>query len=137
MSSTAHTAFFGDGEHVFDLAKPEIVRELEAATGAGIGALAQRVLATRTFAHADLEHILRLGLIGGGLDPKTAARLVKHYLPMRPLIEAEVVAADVLNALWIGTPAEAEPTHEQIMNGAITGSMGAAITAAVASEAQS
>ncbi|NEU14585.1 gene transfer agent family protein [Methylobacterium sp. BTF04] len=115
MSATAITLFFGDLEHAFDLAQPEIVRELEAKTGVGIGALVQRVVHTREFAHADLEHTIRLGLIGGGMSPKIAAGLVANYLPVQPLAETMIVAVNVLTALWFGvTPAETSP--ERIMN---------------------
>lgn len=109
MRSTAHTAFFGDAEHVFDLAKPELIRELEHATGAGIGALCIRVIESRQFRHADLEHTLRLGLVGGGMAPADAARLVANYLPARPLEEAQILAMGVLGALWFGTPVEEVP----------------------------
>jgi len=110
MSRTSHTAFFGDAEHVFDLARPEIVRELEAVTSTGIGALVTRVCETRQFHHADLEHVLRLGLVGGGLDAKTAARLVAHYLPLMPLAEAQIVAMGALGALWFGVKTSDEAT---------------------------
>lgn len=115
MSATAVTLFFGDADHAFDLAKPEIVRELEAKTGTGIGALCNRVIHTREFAHADLEHTLRLGLIGGGMSPETAARLVANYLPLQPLAETMIVAVGVLGALWLGA-APAKPVFEQNMN---------------------
>lgn len=115
MSATAFTVFFGDMDHTFDLGKPEIVRELEAKTGVGIGALCNRVIHTREFAHADLEHTLRLGLIGGGMSPKIAAGLVANYLPLQPLVETMIVAVGVLGALWFGT-APAKPVSEQIMN---------------------
>lgn len=108
MSKTAHVAFFGDMEHRFDLAQPEIVRELEAVAGAGIGAIVGRVIEARTFYRADLEAVIRLGLIGGGLNPQAAARLVAHFLPLMPMAEAQIVAMGVLNALWFGTP-EAQP----------------------------
>ncbi|WP_410824331.1 gene transfer agent family protein [Methylobacterium oryzisoli] len=104
MSRTAHITFFGDAEHVFDLAKPEIIRALETAVGSGIGALCARVMETRQFSHADLEHTLRLGLVGGGMDTKAAALLVGHYLPLLPLVEAQLVAVGVLAALWFGAP---------------------------------
>ena len=103
MSNTAHVAFFGDLEHTFDLAHSEIVRELEAVTGVGIGALFNRVCETRSFYHADLEAVLRLGLIGGGLPAQPAARLVANYLPLTPLGEAQVIAMAALSALWFGT----------------------------------
>lgn len=104
MSKTSHKAFFGDAEHTFDLGKPEIVRELETVTGVGIGALCDRVLDSRQFAHADLEHTIRLGLVGGGMNPKVAAGLVANYLPHHPLVELQLVAFGVLGALWFGNP---------------------------------
>lgn len=106
MSSTAHRAFFGDLEHTFDLAKPELIRELEAVTGAGIGGLISRVINERRFHHADLEHVIRLGLIGGGTDPKIAARLIANYLPARPLEEAMLLAIGILGALFFGAAEE-------------------------------
>ena len=110
MSTTSHVAFFGDLDHTFDLARPEIVRELEAATGVGIGGLFSRVCETRSFWRDDLEHVLRLGLVGGGLPAQTASRLVANYLPLMPLGEAQVIAMAALSALWFGaltTPVEA------------------------------
>lgn len=106
MSKTSHVAFFGDAEHAFDLAPPHVIRELEAATGAGIGALVRRVIETRQFAYADLEATIRLGLIGGGTDPKTAARLVANYLPARPLEEAMLLAMAILAAVFFGASRE-------------------------------
>ncbi|ACB83553.1 hypothetical protein Mpop_5464 (plasmid) [Methylorubrum populi BJ001] len=112
MSRTAHVAFFGDHDHTFDLAKPELIRELENLTGVGIGALVGRVIETRTFFHADLEAVLRLGLIGGGVHPKPAAHLVETYLPLMPLAEVQTIAIGTLAALWFGV----KPTPEHIVN---------------------
>ncbi|MEH3117412.1 MAG: gene transfer agent family protein [Methylorubrum populi] len=112
MSKTSHAAFFGDAEHVFDLAPSHIVRELEAATGAGIGALVRRVIEERTFHHADVEHTIRLGLIGGGMSPKEAARLVAAYLPAAPLEEGMLLAMSVLGSLFFGTSREELPVEE-------------------------
>lgn len=113
MSKTSHAAFFGDAEQTFDLAAPHIVRELETATGAGIGALIARVIHERTFRHADLEHTIRLGLIGGGMAPKEAARLVAAYLPLAPLEEGMILAMSILGALFIGNREEA-PVQEEL-----------------------
>jgi hypothetical protein len=44
MTDTAHRAFFGDAEHSFRLT-PELIVELEAKTGTGIGALCRRLFA--------------------------------------------------------------------------------------------
>lgn len=113
MSKTSHIAFFGDAEHVFDLAPSHIVRELEAATGAGIGALVRRVIEERTFHHADVEHTIRLGLIGGGMAPKEAARLVAGYLPAAPLHDGMILAMSILGALFFGSSREEEAPAEE------------------------
>lgn len=110
MSKTSHTGFFGDAEQTFDLAPPHLVRELEAATGAGIGALVRRVIEERTFRHADIEHTIRLGLVGGGMSPKDAARLVAAYLPAAPLEEGMLLAMSVLGALFFGSSRDEAPT---------------------------
>lgn len=113
MSKTSHTEFFGDAEHVFDLAPSHIVRELEAATGAGIGALVRRVIEERTFRHAEIEHAIRLGLVGGGMSPKEAARLVAAYLPAAPLHDGMILAMSVLGALFFGSSREEELPVEE------------------------
>ena len=120
MSETSHVAFFGDAEHAFDLARPELVRELEILTGAGIGTLVGRVCHTGTFAHADLEHVIRLGLVGGGTDPKAAIRLVATYLPARPLEAAMILAASILGALFFGASREEPPADLPDTNAAAT-----------------
>lgn len=93
-------AHFGDAEHVFALTAP-MIAELEAVTGAGIGAIARR-LENREFKLLDVQSVIRLALIGGGLDPETAARLVQNYIPARPLVEAHLLAVAVMQALWFG-----------------------------------
>ena len=109
QGATSHVGFFGDAEYAFDLAPVHIIRELEAVTGSGIGGLINRVIETRHFQHADLEAVIRLGLIGGGTDPKTAARLVANYLPARPLEEAMLLAMAILAALFFGASREEAP----------------------------
>lgn len=95
-----HRAFFGDGEHVFALTDP-MIAELERLTDTGIGVVFNRLMAN-TFHHDDLRHIIRLGLIGGGMNPEQALRLVETYAKDRPINEVLPLALDVLSARWLG-----------------------------------
>lgn len=98
-----HRQFFGDAERNFVL-PPELIGELERKTGAGIGGLCRRLFAG-DFRHADILETLRLALIGGGEDPKTAHALIEAYAAHRPLSEILPVAVAVLEALWFGKAA--------------------------------
>ena len=94
------TAFFGDRERPFTLTD-DMVTELEASTGTGIGTLFQRLTA-HAFKLADLAEVIRLGLIGGGTDPEEAARLVNSYARNRPVAEVLPLATAILAARWLG-----------------------------------
>lgn len=110
--TTRVTKFFGDGEHEFQLTGPLIV-ELEAKAGAGIGTIFAR-LGASAFRHADILETIRLGLIGGGMAPAEAARLLATYGSNRPLAETLPVAVAVLEALFFGalSPAPGAPSNE-------------------------
>ena len=96
----AHRTFFGDAEHDFNLGADQIL-ELERVTGAGIGALCQRLFAG-SFGYRDLTETLRLALIGGGLDPQEASSLVTAYVSMQPMMASMALAVDVLSVLYFG-----------------------------------
>ena len=98
--ATATTHFIGDGPKRFALPADRIV-ELERATGVGIGALSRRVFAG-DFSFRDLRETVRIGLVGGGMPPEDAARLVALYVDGRPLQEAHPIAVAVLEAAWFG-----------------------------------
>ena len=99
-----HVAFFGDAERKFRL-PPELILELERKTGAGIGALCQRLFAG-SFSHLDITETIRLALIGGGTSPKDADALVSAYALNRPLSETYPLAVSVLETLWFGAAKE-------------------------------
>ncbi|MEO4040343.1 gene transfer agent family protein [Hoeflea sp. CAU 1731] len=92
--------FFGEGDQNFALT-PETILELERVTDSGIGVLCWRLFKSQ-FGLADIQHTLRLSLIGGGKDPKQAAELVNAYVGMRPLEESLALAVDVLHQLYFG-----------------------------------
>jgi len=103
--TTRHRAFFGDAEHDFHLTDA-MIEELERITGAGIGTLYLRVARSQYHAR-DLIETIRLGLIGGGMNPQRAAELVAVYAKDRPLAETFGLALDVLDARFSGKPDEA------------------------------
>lgn len=99
-----HTAFFGDGEKTFALTT-EMILELERKTGVGIAALYARFM-RQDFHFADMMEIVRTGLIGGGTSPEAAQMLVDTYAKPRPVMEVFLLAFDILDARWNGTPEE-------------------------------
>lgn len=102
MTSIHHTAFFGDAEHQFCL-NDAMIAELETITGSGIGTLFLRLVASQ-FHMGDLTAIIRLGLIGAGMNPEKALRLVQTYAVDRPLDEVFPLALDIVTARWSGKP---------------------------------
>ncbi|MYZ46469.1 gene transfer agent family protein [Propylenella binzhouense] len=94
--------FYADLEHVFALTPP-LIAELERITGSGIGGLCRRIFAG-DFKHAEIVAVIRLALIGGGLDPETAAALVTTYTAVRPLVEAHELAVAILETVFFGAP---------------------------------
>ena len=103
MSQASVTLPFGDGEHKFCLAIGEL-RELQDKVGIGPAALLDR-LAQKKWLADDARETIRLGLIGAGLDPLQALKLVKRYVDERPFGESIPIAVRILIAAIIG-PAE-------------------------------
>lgn len=100
------TIDFADGEHRFRLAIGAL-RELQEKLAASPFTVFERLRAGRPMVD-DAREVLRLGLIGGGLTPADALRLVRTYVEERPLGEAIVPAVAVLAAALFGV-ADEEP----------------------------
>lgn len=103
-------AFFGDGEKLFAFPTLELIQELEAKTGFGIGELVAR-LRQHAYSVEETNQIIRLGLIGGGTTPAEAARLVGTYATARPLVESYMLAMQIITELYAG-PEEEEPAPD-------------------------
>lgn len=90
--------FFGDGEHAFafDLAT---IETLERETDTGVPALVRGFLGS-DYRATDLKNTIRLGLIGGGMDPEAAAKLVENYFLAHGLERCRIIAALALSALF-------------------------------------
>ena len=101
-----HNAFLGDADRTFRLEGTHIL-ELERLTGQGIGTLCANVFAGR-FGLNEVRETIRLGLIGGGCDPKEAVALLETYIDPRPLSEGYALAVAILDARFSGSA----PTDE-------------------------
>lgn len=125
----SHTAYFGDGEKTFTLTDT-VIAELQHKTGLGIGALFLRMSASQ-FHIADIVEVIRLGLIGGNVNPQEAQRLVDAYAKDRPIDETLPLALDILDARWNGKPVTNAERAVWTNEAAASGDMSAAINAAL------
>ncbi|HRP26018.1 gene transfer agent family protein [Thauera sp.] len=102
---------FADGTYRFCLRYGELM-ELQEKTDAGpVWVLNRLMLPTaenRGWRVEDIVHVLRLGLIGGGMKPSDALRLVRTYVEARPPMECLLHAQAVLSAALMGAPDEAQ-----------------------------
>jgi len=95
---------FGDGTYSFRLGWGEL-QKLQEACDAGPFAIFDR-LGDKSFKVQDIREVLRLGLIGGGLEPSKALSLVRDWIEERPLLENVPIAQVVLSAALVGAPEE-------------------------------
>ncbi|GAB1380451.1 gene transfer agent family protein [Pararhodobacter aggregans] len=101
LERITHRAFFGDANYPFALSDG-MLAELEQITGKGASAVYVQ-LANLTYTAATLREIIRLGLIGAGMSPKEAKRLVEAYAVNTPLGELFPLAFEILSVRWDGT----------------------------------
>lgn len=96
---------WGDGEHTFNIAKIAQALELEEKCGCGVSEIFNRLHSGKWHVN-DLREVLRLGLIGGGMAPPEALKLVKRYVDDRPWAESVQPATTVMMAALIGVPGD-------------------------------
>ena len=96
---------WGDGEHKFNIAKLKCVLELEEKCGVGVAEIYQRIT-TGKWKFNDIRETLRLGLIGGGMPPDRAIRLINRYCDDRPWSESILPAQAILIAAIVGVPGD-------------------------------
>ena len=105
MSATGtRTIIWAGGEDQFCLAIGHIL-DLEERCKAGIAVIARR-LTTDGWGLSDVRETIRLGLIGGGMDPERAMSKVKNHIDLNPngLAPAVLVAYAVLDYTLFGAP---------------------------------
>lgn len=98
---------WGDGEQTFRLAIAQI-RELQEKTDCGPMELLNRMV-RGTWRLDDVRETIRLGLIGGGLEPIHALSKIARYVDMRPLSESVPTAQAILSVMIFGKDEEDAP----------------------------
>lgn len=99
---------FADGNYVFALRWAELIK-LQEEVDAGPYIIATRLM-NGMWRMSDISSTIRLGLIGGGLEPAKALRLVQEYVEARPPMETLALAQGVLGVALYG--AQDEPPGE-------------------------
>jgi len=94
------TLDWADGTYCFRLTLAGAI-ELESKCDAPIAIIHHR-LVTGQYKVADLRETIRMGLIGGGLEPTQALKLVRTYVDERPLSESWVIASVIMGGLFSG-----------------------------------
>jgi hypothetical protein len=103
MSADGSVTFtWADGEYRFRLGIGEL-RELQDKCGTGPEAIFERLVA-RSYLVDDVRETLRLGLIGGGMQPLRAKAKVEKYADTGTLQMNAVAAYGVLAAALRGDP---------------------------------
>lgn len=98
------TSDFADDTYEFRLAWGELVK-LQEARETGPYVILDRLLTGRWLVQ-DIADVIRLGLVGGGMEPVKALKLVRSYVEERVPLENLVLAQRVLGAGLIGTSEE-------------------------------
>lgn len=95
---------FGDDTYTFRMGWGEILK-LQEARDTGPYVVLDRLLTGR-WLFEDIAEVIRIGLIGGGLDPIKARKMVREYVEARPPIENLDLAQRILGAAMVGVPDE-------------------------------
>lgn len=105
MRDATVTFDWADGTHSFRLAWGQLA-ELQEKCDAGPYVVLQR-LHSGEWRIEDVSNIIRLGLIGGGMEPAPALKLTRAYVEARPPMESLIPAQVILSAALMGAPEEA------------------------------
>ncbi len=104
MRDATVTFDWGDGTHSFRLAWGQLA-ELQEKCDAGPYVVLQR-LHSGAWRIEDIANVIRLGLIGGGMEPAPALKLARRYVEARPPMESLIPAQVILSAALMGAPEE-------------------------------
>lgn len=121
-NGTISIAWVG-GEHAFCLAKVALILELEAKCDAGLAVVLTR-LGSGTWKLHDVRETIRLGLIGGGMDPAPAIELVRRHVDEGPLASSVLLAYSIIEAVMVGV--KNDPVGKRDTEGDASGKAGPA-----------
>lgn len=103
------TLDWGDDTYTFRLGYGELM-QLQESTDAGplwvLNRMMQPTPENRGWRVQDIAQTIRLGLIGGGMEPAKALRMVRTYVEARPPVENLLFAQAVLMAALMGAADE-------------------------------
>jgi hypothetical protein len=100
---------WADDTYSFRLGWGELA-ELQEKTDAGPYVVLHR-LHSHQWRIEDISNVIRLGLIGGGMEPASALKKVRMYVEQRPPLENHSFALAILSSGLLGAPEE--PVGEQ------------------------
>lgn len=115
------TLVWGDGEQTFRLAIGQF-RELQEKVNGRRLAIGAPMIGPMTFVRLlqandawpdDIRDVLRIGLVGGGMKPNEANRLMTHYFDPVPPLENMKPAFTVLLAGLAGAPGETDESKKK------------------------
>ncbi len=98
------THAWADGTYTFRLAWGQLIM-LQEACDCGPFILLQR-MAAGAWKVEEISHVIRLGLIGGGMEPVPALKLVETYVERRPPMESAEMAIRILSEGVVGAADE-------------------------------
>lgn len=116
-TGSVHMAW-ADGNYTFDMTRIGEIMELESICALSIMEIPTRILGKRAGIR-EIYHIIRLGLIGGGLPPVKAKELVDRYVNGRPLADPNdpsspwKTAVAICQALMFGWSQDADESNEE------------------------
>lgn len=93
---------WADGEYPFRLAIGQL-RSLQDKTGVGPMALVRRLL-DGSWMVDDVRETIRFGLIGGGMKPVDAGKMIETWVDPFPLAESAVLAQEIAVHAVVGVP---------------------------------
>ncbi|MBO0140218.1 gene transfer agent family protein [Agrobacterium sp. Ap1] len=107
------TEFFGDAEYPLCLTFA-LAAEWEKLRERSLNFTFACMVETRAAQLLDVREVVRLGLIGGGMEPREAHEKVRVYVENRPLVEGMAVALSVMEAFLFGSDEwrEANPARD-------------------------
>jgi hypothetical protein len=109
-TTTAREVTWGDRTYALSLSHPWVTRSLTyrglpGPNGNTVTACLSRFDA-QNYSTEDVERVLELGLIGGGMSEREADRLLDQYVRGKPLASNAAIAIGLLAALFLGKTAD-------------------------------
>lgn len=101
------TVTWADDDYTFRLPIKQLI-ELQELCDAGPSFIMAR-LQQGAWTVQDVRETIRLGLIGGGMEPTQALKLVRSYVDDQPLLQNAIVAEAVISAAIVGVEEEEAP----------------------------